>query len=343
MRAFTALTGLSLLASSALAKPVTLAARNSSSTGQSVVYWGQNGGSAVENNDLTAYCGADSGIDILVLSFLYQWGNGVTIPAGTIGQSCSISTSGEGTGCDDLGKAITTCQGNGKKVILSLGGASGAYSLQGQSDAEAIGQALWDSYGKKGSGSAPRPFGDAFVNGGDFDLEANSGNDNYQYLIKKLRSNFASDSSNTYYITGAPQCPIPEPNMGTIIKNAQFDKIWVQFYNNNNYTHPCALGINGDAAFNWDDWKSFTAEGASKDAQIYIGVPASELGANGTPTGSVYYATPKQLATIVSSVKDDSRFGGVMMWSAGFSDANVINGCTYAQQVSSILKTGSPC
>lgn len=42
-------------------------------TGQNVVYWGQNGGGTIENNDLSAYCTSTSGIDILVLSFLCQY------------------------------------------------------------------------------------------------------------------------------------------------------------------------------------------------------------------------------------------------------------------------------
>jgi chitinase len=309
--------------------------QNGTASAETVVYWGQNGGSAVENNDLSSYCGADSGIDILVLSFLYQWGNGVTTPAGTIGQSCSIDATGAGTGCDDLAAAITTCQGNGKKIILSLGGASGAYSLQGQSDAEAIGQSLWDSYGKSGSSSAPRPFGDAFVNGWDFDLEANSGNDNYQYLIAKLRGNFASDSSNTYYITGAPQCPIPEPNMQAVITSSQFDYLWVQFYNNE--------GCSTDTGTNYADWVSNIANTPSSGAKIVIGVPASEDGATGTDSGAKYYLAPADLATLVAKYKDDSAFGGVMMWDAGFSDGNVNNGCTYAQEAHSILTTGSAC
>lgn len=72
----------------------------------------------------------------------------------------------------------------------------------------------------------------------------------YPAMISTLRENFATDSDNAYYITGAPQCPIPEPNMGIIIGNATFDYIWIQFYNNNNYTYPCALPFNGNAAFN---------------------------------------------------------------------------------------------
>lgn len=82
----------------------------------------------------------------------------------------------------------------------------------------------------------------------------------YPSMIDTLRANFESDPDNTYYITGAPQCPIPEPNstwyfnialliwdlltiedlifkntVGIIIENAVFDYLFVQFYNNNNY------------------------------------------------------------------------------------------------------------
>lgn len=32
-----------------------------------------------------------------------------------------------------------------------------------------------------------------------------------------------------------------------------------------------------------------------------------------------------------------------MMWSAGFSDSNVNDGCTYAQEVKNILVKGTPC
>ncbi|RYC62980.1 hypothetical protein CHU98_g3217 [Xylaria longipes] len=340
--------GLGLMAGAATALPTSIKARQSSSP-ENVVYWGQNGGGTIENNDLAAYCTDDAGIDILVLSFLYQWGNGNTVPSGTIGQSCFISTSGEGQNCDDLSSAIKTCQGKGVKIILSLGGASGAYSLSSSDEAKKIGTYLWEAYGNSGNSSVQRPFGDAFVNGFDFDLELNNGNQYYPDMISTLRDSFKSDSSNQYYITGAQtnmskaQCPIPEPNMGVLIDNAQFDYLWPQFYNNNNYTYPCALPINGNAPFNYDKWLTYTAGTPSKDAKIFVGVPASPLGANGAPSGETYYATPDQLATIIDGVKTESRFGGIMMWAAGFSDANVIGGCTYAQQAKSILDNGSPC
>ncbi|KAI1433202.1 glycoside hydrolase family 18 protein [Xylaria sp. CBS 124048] len=328
-----------LLSGLAAALPRHLAPRQDA--GQVVVYWGQNGGGTVENNDLSTYCTADSGIDILVLAFLFEFGNGIDMPSGTIGQSCFISSTGEGQNCDALSTAISTCQSNGIKIILSLGGASGSYSLGSDAEATTIGTYLWNAYG--GGSGVTRPLGDISVDGFDFDLEVNIGNEFYPSMISTLRSSFADDTSKTYVITGAPQCPIPEPNMGIVINGSQFDYLWPQFYNNNNFTFPCALPINGNAPFNYDQWVSYTATTPSADAKLFIGVPAAPLAANGGPSGATYYATPDQLATIVSDFKSHDRFSGIMMWAAGFSDSNVVDGCTYAQQAKSILSTGSPC
>ncbi|KAM0254695.1 hypothetical protein ACHAQJ_006546 [Trichoderma viride] len=315
-----------LMATAALAAP-----HRRQATGQNVVYWGQNGGNVVENNDLSTYCTADSGIDIIVLAFLYQYGNGVTIPSGVIGQSCSIDTSGNPSNCGDLSSAIATCKSNGIKIVLSLGGAVGAYSLSSQQEAETIGQNLWDAYGA-GNGTVPRPFGSNVVDGWDFDIEASSGNQYYQYLISTLRSNF---NGGNYVITGAPQCPIPEPNMQQIITTSQFDYLWVQFYNNP------GCSTNGD--INFDDWVSNVANTPSANAKIFLGVPASTDGATGTSSGAQYYLEPSALNTLVGQYKTNAAFGGVMMWDAGFSDSNVNNGCTYAQEAKKILTSGQIC
>ena len=334
MRRFSVmLASLGLMASAVSAAPRKLVSR--APGGQVAVYWGQNGGGTVENNDLSTYCTSSSGIDIIILAFLYEYGNGVNVPSGTIGQSCYIDTNGNPSNCDALASAISTCQANGVKVILSLGGASGAYSLQSQSQAQTIGQNLWEAYGNTAGGSVPRPFGTSFVNGFDFDIESNSGNEYYQYMISTLRSNFASDSSHTYYITGAPQCPIPEPNMGEIVTAAQFDYLWVQFYNNPYCSNPNTL--------NYNDWVTYLSGTPSQNAKIFLGVPASPEASTGTDSGSSYYFSPSALATTVSEFDSSSHWGGIMMWSAGFSDANVNSGCTYAQEAHSILASGSPC
>lgn len=304
--------------------------------GEVAVYWGQNAAAASESNNLSTYCTSRSGIDIIILAFLYEYGmNGVTTPSGTIGQDCSISPTGEGTNCASLAREIQTCQANGVQVLLSLGGANGAYSLPSQAVAQSIGQNLWDAYGNTSGGTVPRPFGSTFVNGWDFDLESNDGSEYYPDLISTLRSNFASDPAHTYYITGAPQCPVPEPNMGAIVTAAQFDYLWVQFYNNPSCSYPNAL--------NYDEWVSYLSGSPSSQAKLLLGVPAAELAATGTASGAAYYQSPDVLAGTVATFDTHRNWGGIMMWDAGFSDANVVDGCNYAQQAAEILHAGTPC
>ena len=306
--------------------------RRQASGAQSVVYWGA---TTDDNPDLSVYCAAGAGINIIVLAFLPIYGASGNIPSGTIG-ACTVNTDGSFTSCDDLASQITTCKGAGVTVLLSLGGADGSYSLESESQAQDIGQYLWDAYGNSGNTTVQRPFGDVFINGIDFDLEANVGNQYYQYMITTLRAGFATDSGNTYYITGAPQCPLPEENMGEIIDAVAFDYLWVQFYNNN---PTCSLGLAGDGPFNYDAWASYIATTASSGAKLFIGAPASVSASN----SAEYLATPAEMATIVAQTQGNSTFGGVMLWDAGWSDQNVNDGCTYAQEVNSILTTGSPC
>ncbi|KAE8146770.1 glycoside hydrolase superfamily [Aspergillus avenaceus] len=321
---------------------------------QNTVYWGQSGS---REKDLSSYCAPSSGIDIIILSFLYQYGNGQRQPGGTIGEHCKI-TAGVAQNCESVIAGIESCKVNGVKVILSLGGAEGTYSLSSREEAEAIAQNLWDSYGNSNPNPVPngswngdangnwngnwnangntilRPFGKSFVNGWDFDIESNRGNEFYPFLIAKLRANFAKDPSNTYIITGAPQCPIPEPNMQGMIAQAQFDYLFIQFYNN----PECSM-----EKVNFDAWAGNISTGASANAKLFLGVPAAPLAANGQEDGARYFFQPGVLAALVKGFAARPQFGGVMMWAAGFSDSSASNGCTYAQHAKKILRTGGAC
>ncbi|KUL81721.1 hypothetical protein ZTR_09469 [Talaromyces verruculosus] len=93
---------------------------------------------------------------------------------------------------------------------------------------------------------------------------------------------------------------------------------------------------------NWD-WVSYVAGTPAANAKLFLGVPASELGSTGTQSGAVYYQPPSVLARTVASFDTSPNWGGIMMWDSASSDANVVNGCNYAQQAASILKSGSPC
>jgi chitinase len=63
---------------------------------------------------------------------------------------------------------IKTCQGLGKIVLLSLGGAVGDYGFSSSSEAQTFATTVWNLFGE---GTSPtRPFGSSVVDGFDLGL-----------------------------------------------------------------------------------------------------------------------------------------------------------------------------
>jgi chitinase len=314
--------------------------RTRATAGLSVVYWGQDD----SEKSLGEYCAAGQGIDIIVLAFLSTIGNGNT-PSGNFGNECELDSTGNGS-CNQLAADIDTCKSNGKKVLISIGGAGATYQLTSTADADGAAWSLWNEWAAPGavSADAPRPIGDTFVDGWDFDLEDNPNNSGsfLGELVTKLRSNFASDPDHTYYISGAPQCPLPEENMGDAITSAQFDWLFIQFYNND-YCSAYQLFQNDGGAFNYDDWVTYVAGTASASAKLFVGLPASTTASTGDNSGEKFYVSTTDLPSLVSQYSSHPQWGGIMLWDAASSDANSANGCTYAQEVYSVLTTGSAC
>lgn len=169
------------------------------------------------------YCAANEGLDIIVVSFLSSFGNGV-YPSGYLGD-CEVDADGSFSNCESLASDIDSCKSKGIKIFISAAGGGSNWNLVSDGDAKGVAYSLWNSYASPAATSnSPRPFGNTFVDGFDFDVEDNHNNEASQYLgtlVNALRDYFSSDSSNTYFISGAPQCPIPEPNMGDSIMQAQ--------------------------------------------------------------------------------------------------------------------------
>lgn len=72
-------------------------------------------------------------------------------------------------GCTGLANDIRECQHKGVKVMLSIRGGTGPYYLTSTEDAKQVAQYLWVNY--LGGNSSSRPFGDAILDGVDFNIE----------------------------------------------------------------------------------------------------------------------------------------------------------------------------
>jgi chitinase len=130
----------------------------SSSDGGIAIYWGQNLG----DGTLTSTCDT-ANFEIVLLAFLNVFGDGRT-PNWNFAGHC-----GDWSPCTKLEPEIKHCQQNGVKVFLSIGGASGAYSLSSPDDAKNVA----DLHTNFLSGQFG-PLGSVPLDGIDFDIEEGS-------------------------------------------------------------------------------------------------------------------------------------------------------------------------
>lgn len=206
----------------------------------------------------------------------------------------------------------------GKTILLSIGGATYSEGGFSSEDAAVAGaNMIWETFGPQQPGSsAYRPFGDAVVDGFDFDFEATV--NNMVPFANTLRSLMDADTSKKYYLTAAPQCPYPDAADGAMLDGAvSFDAIWVQFYNNYCGLQSFVPGSSTQNNFNfatWDNWAKTTSK--NPNVKVFLGVPAN-TGAAGSG-----YEPPSSLAPIINYCKTFSSFGGVMMWDASQAYAN---------------------
>ena len=289
-------------------------------TANVAVYWGQNGDGG--QGRLSEYC-SGTAADTVILSFVTRFPNleinfsnqcGATFPSGLLH-------------CSQIGEDIKTCQAQGKKVLLSLGGAVGNYGFTSVGEAEDFAGTLWNKFGA--GSDEERPFDDAIVDGFDFDLENNKNGVKpvgYPQLANKLRSFFTTDASKSYYLSAAPECAQADLGVQDILDNVALDFVFVQFYNN-----PCSL----DKNFNWQQWSDYAKSAPNKNVKIYIGLPASK-----TVDGYVDLATIKKDLKIFQC---DPAFGGFSVWDASGAWNNVQDGVNFAQGLKAIDQDRSIC
>ncbi len=293
-----------------------VSAFDATSNSNVAVYWGQ--ASAGSQERLSYYCESDN-VDIILLSFMNGFPGTSDVPTLNFAGACTDSYSNGLLHCTEIAEDIASCQSNGKKVLLSLGGAVGDYGFSSDSEAETFAGTLWNLFGE--GTSSTRPFDDSVIDGFDLDLE-NQDQTGYPALLTKLREYFQKGSKD-YYISAAPQCVYPDASLSETLTSSYFDFVFVQFYNNY-----CSL----DKTFNWNTWSDWAkSTSVNSNVKVYMGLPGSSSAA-----GSGYVSSDV-IETEVNNLSSDSVFGGVMFWDASQCFSNVVDDIAYVSQVKSIL------
>ncbi|KAL8755342.1 MAG: hypothetical protein Q9184_004826 [Pyrenodesmia sp. 2 TL-2023] len=327
------------------------------------VYWGQ----GPSQPRLAHFC-EDSNIDIIPIAFLNIFPDQVNggYPGTNFGNQCGSETYENEDGswspllsnCPFIGPDIKTCQAMGKKILLSLGGAIPTnQSIDNDATATSFALFLWNAFGPENATyDGPRPFGDAVVDGFDFDIESDiSDNDattqyrGYGTMIDVLRTCFATDAEKEYYISGSPQCVIPDAHLAHPIETSWFDFLLIQFYN----TPQCSARAHFDASYgrqgdtpsdiSFDAWVAFIRNQAmNKDVKLYIGLPAAPLTQLAYDT--YMYIAPNDVADLIDvfQCRYPKEFGGIMVWEATYSEQNLIEGKPYVDVIKAQL-TDSDC
>ncbi|KAJ9070191.1 Chitinase 2 [Entomophthora muscae] len=286
-----------------------------------VAYWGQNsygasdgGGKQRKEHPLQDYC-RDGTYDVLVMSFLTKFNaedpNG--FPELNLGDHCKGMY--EGTNhpkCDEVAEGIKFCQKQGKRVLLSMGGFNGNYTIATKADADSLAYRMWGLY--FGGTAEHRPFLDAVLDGIDLDIEKGPPENYAQFsttMHNVFTNNFFNPSNRSFVVTAAPQCPFPDAHLKNTLENGWLDMVFVQFYNN-----PCGLGSEEYNLATWDGWARFAS--VNKQAKVYIGAPAAPTAAT---TGYMPHTDLK--AIIKEATEKYPSFGGIMLWDVSQANMNL--------------------
>ncbi|KAL0428797.1 UNVERIFIED_CONTAM: Hevamine-A [Sesamum radiatum] len=257
------------------------------------IYWGQNGNEGTLENTC-----ATGNYKYVILAFLSSFGNGQKPMLNLAGHCDPYSN-----GCTGLSSDIKSCQAKGIKVLLSIGGGAGGYTLASSQDARQLATYLWNNF--LGGNSSSRPLGEAVLDGIDFDIEGGT-SQHWDELARFLAA--YSKRGKKIYLTAAPQCPFPDAWVGGALKTGLFDYIWVQFYNN----PPCQY-TSGDIDNLEEAWKTWTSSVPA--TKIFLGLPAAPDAA-----GSGFIPVTDLISTVLPAIKRVLTSMEVMLWSKYYDD-----------------------
>ncbi|KAI4743487.1 glycoside hydrolase [Aureobasidium sp. EXF-12298] len=315
-------TAAAVAAFSGLASALTASAKNNV-----VTYWGQ----GPNQGSLQDVC-KNPNVDIVNIGFINVFpdqGKGGW-PGSNFGNACGSEV-------------------YGKKVLLSIGGGYPTnYFINNDTSAVNFANFLWGAFepvkSEWTSTGGPRPFGDAVVDGFDFDIESelsaaptvngktlsNYKTNGYVKMITTFKNTlYPQDAMKPYYISGAPQCIVPDQHFAGVVENAWFDFLFIQYYN----TAACSArqAITSGTFKGYNDWASVKSK--NNDVKLFVGLP----GSTAASSNASYYLQPSEVKTLVSKVYSNTRFGGIMVWEATYAANNVICNRNYLTWMKQIL------
>ncbi|KAI4262330.1 MAG: hypothetical protein L6R42_002498, partial [Xanthoria sp. 1 TBL-2021] len=153
-------------ANPAPSNPPSSSSSNAQSRNSVAVYYGQS--PATSQMTLAQMC-QDDNVDIVILAFLTTFFGAGGYPGVNLGAACGgpsqkMQAAGASglLSCPTMENDIKTCQGLGKKVLLSLGGAQATTAFSSDSQASDFATKLWNLFGAgNGESAEMRPFGSA--------------------------------------------------------------------------------------------------------------------------------------------------------------------------------------
>nr|XP_048326804.1 hevamine-A-like [Ziziphus jujuba var. spinosa] len=244
-------------------------------------------------------------LTLALMAQISEAANGASITQFGDGNDLVLNLAGHCTppDCTHIGEQIKTCQVlHGVKIFISLGGENGNYNLTSPEDAKHVADQLWDSYLGGTYSTATRPFGDAVLDGVDFDLVGS--NTKYDADLAYYLKAINQQGIKPVYLSAAPQCPYPDYYLQNALDTGLFDYVWVQFYDNSPCEYSNVTGIAGLLSA-WNTWTS-KLKGSGK---LFLGVPASIDAAS---TG--YIPADVLNNEILPLIKATPKYGGVMVW-----------------------------
>ncbi|OMO58740.1 hypothetical protein COLO4_04248 [Corchorus olitorius] len=264
------------------------------SHGKLVIYWGQDS----SETSLNATC--NSGLyDLVNIAFLNKFGSGRT-PQLNLAGHCNPANGG----CKSLSSEIINCQKKKIKVLLSIGGGIGQYSLASTADAKKFADYLYNNF--LGGKSTSRPFGTAVLDGIDFKVELGSAQ-HWDDLVRFLAA--YSKPGRRIFLSAAPKCSIPDKFLGAALRTGLLGHLWVQFYNNPQCQY--RPGDTSKIIATWKQWASM-----KWTTKLLLGMPASKAAGSGfIPAGVL-------INQIMPEIKKTPKFGGVMLWNRFYDRAS---------------------